>query len=209
MQRFRVIWLLNRVGDSKIAEWQKITREFWHDSRFEFILSDLVIAEISIGDGSQAANRLQAVAKVPVIAVLSFDLAFAEQLIHQKALPHGALTDAVHIAVTARRAIPYLATWNFTHLANVNTRSKIEQICRDAVIRRPVLILHRRYWRKLMCDDPGKDILEAKERLTALFGDLETYKEFAMKRQEKRMKQGVKYIDLPIVRVKKPEKSDV
>ena len=56
-----------------------------------------------------------------------------------------------------------------------------------------------------MCDDPGKDILEAKERLAALFGDLETYMEFMMKRQEKQIKQGVKYIDLPVVRVKKPE----
>ena len=59
-----------------------------------------------------------------------------------------------------------------------------------------------------MCDDPGKDILEAKKRLAALFGDLETYMEFMMKRQEKRMKQGVKYIDLPIVRIKKPKKPD-
>ena len=61
-----------------------------------------------------------------------------------------------------------------------------------------------------MCDDPGKDILEAKERLVALFGDLETYMEFMMKKQEKEMKRGgKKYIDLPIVRVKKPEKPDV
>lgn len=42
-----------------------------------------------------------------------------------------------------------------------------------------------------MCNnDPGKDILEAKARLAALFGDLETYMEFMMKRQEKRIKQG-------------------
>ena len=57
-----------------------------------------------------------------------------------------------------------------------------------------------------MCDDPGKDILEAKERIAALFGDLETYMEFMTKKQEKEMKEGKKnYIDLPIVRVKKPE----
>ena len=43
-----------------------------------------------------------------------------------------------------------------------------------------------------MCDDPGKDILEAKERLAALFGDLETYVEFIIKKQEKEMKQGGK-----------------
>ena len=118
--------------DPKIAEWQRITREFWQDSRFEFVLSNYVIDEISLGDRNQAANRIQAVAEIPVIIVRHFDLAFAEQLIHQKALPQGALTDAIHIAVTARRAIPYLATWNFTHLANSNTRSKVEQICHNA-----------------------------------------------------------------------------
>ena len=118
--------------DPKIAEWQRITRAFWQDPRFEFVLSNYVINEISIGDRSQAGNRLQVVAEVPVIVVRHFDLTFAEQLIHQKAFPQGAFTDAIHVAVTARRAIPYLATWNFTHLANANTRSKIEQICRDA-----------------------------------------------------------------------------
>ena len=57
-----------------------------------------------------------------------------------------------------------------------------------------------------MCDDPGKDILEAKERIAVLFGDLKTYMEFMTKKQEKEMKEGKKnYIDLPIVRVKKPE----
>jgi hypothetical protein len=59
-----------------------------------------------------------------------------------------------------------------------------------------------------MCDDPGKDILEAKERLVALFGDLETYMEFMMKRQEKRIKKGVKYADFSPYRKKKQETSD-
>ena len=118
--------------DPKIAAWQRITREFWQDTRFEFVLSDYVIDEISIGDRSQAGDRLQVVAEIPIIVVRHSDLTFAEQLIHQGALPEGAFTDAVHIAVAARRAIPYLATWNFTHLANSNTRSKVEQVCHDA-----------------------------------------------------------------------------
>lgn len=58
-----------------------------------------------------------------------------------------------------------------------------------------------------MCDDPGKDILEAKERLVAIFGDIETYMEFMMKRQEKRMKQGVKYADFSPYRKKRQENS--
>jgi len=57
-----------------------------------------------------------------------------------------------------------------------------------------------------MCDDAAKDIREAKERLVALFGDLETYMEFMMKRQEKRIKRGVKYADFSPYRKKKQEK---
>ena len=56
--------------------------------------------------------------------------------------------------------------------------------------------------------DPAKDIYEAKERLVELFGDLETYMEFLMKRQERLIKQGVKFVDLPEVRVNPPEESD-
>lgn len=60
-----------------------------------------------------------------------------------------------------------------------------------------------------MCDDPAKDILEAKERIAVLFGDLETYMEFMTKKQEKEMKEGKKkYIDLPIVRIKESETPD-
>ena len=56
-----------------------------------------------------------------------------------------------------------------------------------------------------MCKDPVEDIRQAKARLVAIFGDLETYMEFMMRRQEKRMKQGVKYADFCASRNKKPE----
>ena len=59
-----------------------------------------------------------------------------------------------------------------------------------------------------MNDEILKECLDAKARLVALFGDLETYMEFMMKKQEKRIKQGVKYVDLPIVQIKKPEKPE-
>ena len=44
--------------------------------------------------------------------------------------------------------------------------------------------------------------------IAALFGDLQTYMEFMMKRQEKRIKQGVKYVDFSPYRKKKQETSD-
>lgn len=56
-----------------------------------------------------------------------------------------------------------------------------------------------------MCKNPVEDIRQAKARLVAIFGDLETYKEFVMRRQEKRLKQGVKYTDFCTSRKKKSE----
>ncbi len=209
--------------DSKIAEWQRITHQFWQEPRFEFILSDAVVGEISLGDRNQAQARLRAVAGLPVLRVQDFDLRFAQHLVDRGALPQKAFTDAVHIAVAASHAIPYLATWNFTHLANPHTRLKIEQVCREAGyspprIDSPVVISQDALTRSALHEgetllmisphDPAKDIYEAKERLVALFGDLETYMEFLMKRQERLIKQGVKFVDLPEVRVDTPEKSD-
>ena len=209
--------------DSKIAEWQRITHQFWQEPRFEFILSDAVVGEISLGDRNQAQARLRAVAGLTVLRVQDFDLRFAQHLVDRGALPQKAFTDAVHIAVAASHAIPYLATWNFTHLANPHTRLKIEQVCREAGyspprIDSPVVISQDALTRSTLHEgetllmisphDPAKDIYEAKERLVALFGDLETYMEFLMKRQERLIKQGVKFVDLPEVRVDTPEKSD-
>ena len=37
----------------KTAERQRITRQFWQDVRFEFVLSNYVIAEISMGTVSK------------------------------------------------------------------------------------------------------------------------------------------------------------
>ena len=209
--------------DLKIAEWQRITRQFWQEPRFEFILSNYVIDEIAAGKRAQASKRLNAVVGLTVLHVQDFDRAFAQHLVDSGALPQKAFTDAVHIAVAASHAIPYLATWNFTHLANPHTRLKIEQVCREAGyspprIDSPMVILqasltssalHEGETLMISPHDPAKDIYEAKERLVAIFGDLETYMEFMTKKQEKQIKEGVlKFVDLPEVRVNPPEKSD-
>ena len=58
-----------------------------------------------------------------------------------------------------------------------------------------------------MCKDPVEDIRQAKARLVAIFGDLETYMEFVIRREKKRMEQCVKYADFCISRNKKSETS--
>lgn len=58
-----------------------------------------------------------------------------------------------------------------------------------------------------MSKDPIEDIRQAKARLVAIFGNLEAYMEFMMRRQKKRMKQGVKYSDFCTSRDTKPDTS--
>lgn len=117
--------------DPKIAEWQRITREFWRDVRFEFILSDIVIDEISAGDKEQAADRLQVVEGFTVVVAATSEFEIAGHLIAQNAIPQSAFIDALHVAIAATHNIPYLATWNFAHLANAYTRPIIERVCRE------------------------------------------------------------------------------
>ena len=57
-----------------------------------------------------------------------------------------------------------------------------------------------------MRDEILKECLDAKERLAALFGDVDTLMDFMIKRQEKRIKQGVKYADFSPYRKKNQEK---
>ena len=51
-----------------------------------------------------------------------------------------------------------------------------------------------------MGKDPVEDIRQTKAYLVAIFGDLETYMEFMMWQQKKRMKQDMKYADFCISR---------
>ena len=90
----------------RTAEWQKITREFWYDERFEFILSDLVIAEIAIGNRSQAVERLKIVEGLTIVDALDLERALARKLVTGKAIPEIALPDAIHVAVAAIHGIP-------------------------------------------------------------------------------------------------------
>jgi hypothetical protein len=59
-----------------------------------------------------------------------------------------------------------------------------------------------------MNDKILKECQQAKERLSVLFGDVDTLMDFMMKRREQRIKQGVKYADFSPYRKKKQEKSE-
>ncbi len=58
-----------------------------------------------------------------------------------------------------------------------------------------------------MNDEILNECQQAKERLAALFGDVDSLMDFLKKRREQRIKQGAKYADFSLYRKEKQEKT--
>lgn len=118
-------------GDLIVAARQKITRDWWRDApaRYELMISERVVAEVSVGDAQAAKDRLDAIQTLPRLTVSQDAEELAKALISHGAVPAKYPEDALHIALAAVNAIEYLVTWNFKHIANAELRSKIGDIC--------------------------------------------------------------------------------
>jgi predicted nucleic acid-binding protein len=114
------------------AAHQQITLDWWHNRRkdFEIFISEFVVIEASAGDKDAAEKRLLALENVALLDVNSDVEYLAEILIAKKALPSKAVTDALHISVTAVHGINYLLSWNCKHIANAEMQSAIEAVCK-------------------------------------------------------------------------------
>ena len=117
--------------DVVIAAHQQITYEWWDTRRenFELCVSQLVLGEAAAGDLQAAQERLAVLQSVTVLETTTAALELAKELIQAGALPAKAADDALHIAVAATHAVPYLLTWNCRHLANATMRPMIESVC--------------------------------------------------------------------------------
>ncbi len=123
------------------AAHQQITREWWaRRDGFDLYSSRLVVQECQAGDGPQAAaDRLAALAGIPLLAQGPEVAELAEALIRGVPLPETAAADSLHIATAAVHGMQYLLTWNCTHLANAALRPGIEAMCRAAGFEPPLI----------------------------------------------------------------------
>ena len=76
---------------------------------------------------------------LPNLAVTEAATQLGDALIAGGAVPHVAARDAVHVGTCAVHGVRYLLTWNCTHLANAQRRSKIDEGCRAAGYEPPVI----------------------------------------------------------------------
>ena len=119
---------------------QQVTREWWtRRARFDLFVSRPVLTEAGRGDATAAARRLETLTGIPVLSVSRGVTPLANTLLRSGALPTKARLDAVHVAIAAVNGMDYLLTWNLRHLANAVIRGKIEEACRKAGIRPPII----------------------------------------------------------------------
>lgn len=127
--------------DVVIAGHQQVTHEWWNtrSADYELCVSQLVIDEAGAGDAQAAQERLLVLRPMLVLETAAEALELAKELLQAGALPAKAANDALHIAVAATKAVPYLLTWNCRHLANAAMRPLIEAACIAKGFKAPII----------------------------------------------------------------------
>ena len=127
--------------DLIIAAHQQLTHEWWHTCRekFELCASQLVVKEASAGAAEAARLRVEVLTSMTMLDIIDPATALADSLVRAGALPPNAPADALHVAIAASHAIPYLLTWNCRHLANAVMRPFIESVCSQMGLVAPII----------------------------------------------------------------------
>lgn len=127
--------------DVVIAGHQQVTHEWWDTRRanYELCVSQLVLDEAGAGDAQAAQERLLVLQPMLVLEMTAEALELAKELLQAGALPARATDDALHIAIAATKAIPFLLTWNCRHLANAVMRPVIESVCQAKGFKAPII----------------------------------------------------------------------
>jgi len=113
--------------DLVVAARQEITHDLWQvlQKQYEFYISALVIQEASRGDENAAKKRLSLLSNISVLEISQDAQELAKGLIDSNAIPSGYEEDALHIATATINGMDFLLTWNFSHINNIFTKSKI------------------------------------------------------------------------------------
>lgn len=112
---------------------QLVTRQWWDQERanYQLVTSQFVLDEAACGDEALAAERLAALADVPLLEIPDQVAALADELLAASMLPAKARLDALHISVASFHGIEFLLTWNCTHIANARLLPRIRRFMTD------------------------------------------------------------------------------
>ena len=118
-----------------------LTNKWWDTKRasYELVVSQYVLDEASAGDPTLAAERIQALAGIPLLPNAPEIIRIANEIMTRAILPPKAQVDALHIATVAHHRIQYLLTWNCKHIANAQILPRIHLVLTDSGVPIPVI----------------------------------------------------------------------
>ena len=113
------------------AACQQITVNWWDTrrGRFDLFASEMVMLEARGGDPDAAAKRLDVLRGVAELVLTDKARELARAFLAEKAVPHKAQGDALHIATAAVHRMDYLLTWNCRHINNPEIKPAIRRVC--------------------------------------------------------------------------------
>ena len=191
--------------DARLASWQEASRQLWedHTHRFEFVISPIVVAEVSQGNPDAAQRRLEVLSHLTVLEILPEADKLAQKLLDARAVPQSSNPDAQHIAIATVSGVEYLASWNQKHIVNENQREHISQVCREAgfepiTICTPIELIEEFQMKEKDFENHTDPILEEcyrmKEEFAAQFNSVEELSAHLRKVQEECKRRGMKVV---------------
>jgi predicted nucleic acid-binding protein len=127
--------------DVVILAHQQITREWWPRAvtRFDVLISEIVIEEASLGDPEAAKRRLEELKDFPLLELSDRVREIAEIYMEALAIPERVFGDAIHLAVASVYDVDYLVTWNCAHIANAELIKKLMKVNESLGIHSPII----------------------------------------------------------------------
>lgn len=115
--------------DALTAFRQEQTRRWWDKSAGILTLesSELVRAEIGVGDASAAKRRLAIFITLSLLPLHEEVSDFGKRLMSEGLVPPSEPEDAAHIAQATLTGAHYIATWNFAHMVGPQTKYRLVQ----------------------------------------------------------------------------------
>ena len=202
--------------DVTLAARQQATQQLWTEyaENFKFVISDIVLNEVSRGDIIAAQRRLEVLSNLPVLDMPLEAITLVGNLIDAGAIPEHSHPDAQHIAIAAVNSVEYLVSWNYKHIVNETKRNLINEVCHSVGFQPPTLCtpvalieeIQVKEKHDIRMDPVLEECYRMKEEFAAQFKSTQELYDYLKAEQKKFKALGWKYLPPPSSRTESGKK---
>lgn len=121
----------SRYYDDERPEEKEVTRLWWKNDmlKYETSISELTMEELKATPDIELRKKLLGLVNgIRIIETTEEAKTLAGKYLGSKAMPEKYDKDALHIAIATVDNIDIVASWNFEHMVNVETRHKVNGV---------------------------------------------------------------------------------